>query len=149
MSHYSDSDITHFESELRRRRDMVLATIAQRLHQSGNTDEMALKNYFSDVREQAGADVLGDIDEALSRLRARGASANFGNNRTEPALAHCGAGPVANPAVPMPRRRRRHYPVTRCPARSPSPVRGRPPTLPWQSRPIAPRQPADAVPTPV
>lgn len=87
MSHYSDSDLAHFESELRRRRDMVLATIAQRLHQSGTTDEMALKNYFSDVREQAGADVLGDtdialleielaelgdIDEALSRLRAGG-----------------------------------------------------------------------------
>ena len=85
MSHYSDSEITRFESGLRRRRDRVLATIGQRLHQSGNTDEMALRNYFSDVREPAGADVLGDtdiallelelaelgdIDEALSRLRA-------------------------------------------------------------------------------
>lgn len=68
MPHFSDNDVTDFDSQLRRQRDVLLTAIRQRLHQCGNTDEMALKNYFSDVREQAGASLLADTDIALLQL---------------------------------------------------------------------------------
>ena len=68
MSHYSDSDFSQFAAELRREQDTLLAALRQRLHQSGDTDELALKNYFADGADRAGADLLGDTDIALLQI---------------------------------------------------------------------------------
>ncbi len=68
MPHLTDDDISAFDAQLRGQRDTLLAAIRQRLHQSGEPDQIALANHFSDVREQAEADLLGDTDIALLQI---------------------------------------------------------------------------------
>lgn len=62
MNHLSTNDIKQFEDQLRLRRQAVLEAIRQRLHQANAPDELALFNYYADVREQSAADLLTDTD---------------------------------------------------------------------------------------
>lgn len=114
LPHLSDDTIKQCEAQLRAQRNTVLATIRQRLHQAGDSGEMALANHFADVREQAEADLLGDtdigqlqleladladIDEALGRIAggAYGVCAGCGE-AIAPARLH--AQPAARMCLP-------------------------------------------------
>ncbi|MFB9241832.1 TraR/DksA family transcriptional regulator [Massilia antarctica] len=103
MHHLTDDDIKQFDAQLRGQRDAVQAAIAQRLHQAGDPDQLALANHFADVREQAEADLLGDTDigqlqleladlKAIDDALARIAGGAYGD------CAGCGA-PIALPRL--------------------------------------------------
>lgn len=68
VPHLTDDDIIQFEAQLRRQRDAALAAIRQRLHQPESPDQLALANPFTDVREQAEADLLADTDIAQLQI---------------------------------------------------------------------------------
>jgi DnaK suppressor protein len=85
VPHLSHDDIQQLDQQLRLRRQALLGAIRGRLHQSDDAGEMALANPYTDVREQAEADLLADtdigqlqlelaelhsVDEALARVSA-------------------------------------------------------------------------------
>lgn len=112
MPHLTTDDLTHFDAQLRLRRQAVLGAIRVRLHQGEDSGEMALANQYAAVREQAEADLLADtdigqlqieladlqaIDEALARIGAGiyGACCSCGGRiaarrlRAQPAARMC------------------------------------------------------------
>lgn len=62
MPNLSTDDIKLLESKLRLQRHDVLQAIRQRLHHADAPDELALLNFFANVREQAQSDLLNDTD---------------------------------------------------------------------------------------
>jgi len=112
VNHFSTDDIKQFADQLQRQRQAVLEAIRQRLHRADAPDELALFNYYTDVREQSEADLLTDtdigqlqieladlrdIDEALARIGAGtygicihcGASITARRLRAHPAARMC------------------------------------------------------------
>lgn len=109
MPHLSKDNIAQFETELRSRRETVLAAIRQRLHHGDDPDQLALVNTYQDLREQAEADLLADTDlgqlqieladlEAIDAALARLGAGNYGRCAkcgTTIALARLRAQPAA------------------------------------------------------
>jgi len=112
VPHLSDDDIKQFETLLRLQRQALLGALRHRLHQPDGNGEMALANHFTEVREQAEADLqtdtdigqlqielaeLQNIDDALARVEAgdyglcAGCGARIGVRRlrAQPAAKMC------------------------------------------------------------
>lgn len=112
MPHLSTDDILQLDQQLRLQRQALLGAIRGRLHQEDGAGEMALANPYTDVREQAEADLLADtdigqlqleladlhsVDAALARVSAGsyGVCCNCGGRialrrlRAQPAASMC------------------------------------------------------------
>lgn len=110
MPHFSNDDIVLFETQLRRQRDSLFSALRQRLHQGADGDEMVLASQVADLREQAQADLLGDIDIGLLQIELGELDA------VDAALArlHAGTyGSCARCAAPVGLRRLRAQPAAR------------------------------------
>lgn len=110
MNHFSTDDIKQFADQLRLQRQAVLEAIRQRLHQADAPDELALFNYYTDVREQSEADLLTDTDIGQLQIEL----ADLRN--IDDALARIGAGTYGicvHCGSPITERRLRAHPAAR------------------------------------
>jgi len=86
VKHLSSNNIEQLEAQLRLQRQAVLSAVRQRLHQANGPNELAMVNHFTDVREQAEADLLADTDIGQLQLELAELSS------IDDALARAGAG---------------------------------------------------------
>jgi DnaK suppressor protein len=95
MSQLSAADLADLGQRLRQRRQELVATLRQRLHQADDEVEMALFNYFASLDDAATSSQLADCDVAqlgheLAELRAIDLAIGRVGNQTYGQCAACG-----------------------------------------------------------